>query len=171
MAYAAALLLDVEGCARPRRINPYSLAGKMMIIRKAAGTDISNIIAIDHIAVEEEVRKLHIKKWVMEGNTVIAIDDDELVGYAVLEYTFFFQGFIAMLIVKLSNRRKGVGTALISHLERNCKTSKLFTSTNESNKPMQELMEKMEYQPSGVVYNLDEGDPELFYFKQLKYIC
>jgi hypothetical protein len=33
---------------------------------------------------------------------------------------------------------------------------------------MQELMVKMEYQPSGTVYNLDEGDPELFYFKLLK---
>jgi hypothetical protein len=56
-------------------------------------------------------------------------------------------------------------------LERNCKTIKLFTSTNESNKPMQELMIKMGYQPSGTVYNLDEGDPELFYFKLLKNDC
>jgi predicted N-acetyltransferase YhbS len=103
----------------------------MMIIRKATEADIPNIIAIDHIAVEEDDRKQHIKKWVLEGNTVIALDDANLVGYAVLEYTFFFRGFIAMLIVKPSNRRKGVGTSLISHLERNCKTSKLFTSTNE----------------------------------------
>jgi N-acetylglutamate synthase-like GNAT family acetyltransferase len=140
----------------------------MMIIRKATEAHIPNIIAIDHIAVEEDDRKQHIKKWVLEGNMVIALDDADLIGYAVLEYTFFFQGFIAMLIVKPPNRRKGVGTSLILHLERNCKTSKLFTSTNESNKPMQELMVKMEYQPSGTVYNLDEGDPELFYFKLLK---
>jgi N-acetylglutamate synthase-like GNAT family acetyltransferase len=143
----------------------------MMIIRKATEADIPNIIAIDHIAVEENDRKQHIKKWTLEGNTVIALDDADLIGYAALEYTFFSQGFIAMLIVKPSNRRKGVGTSLISHLERNCKTSKLFTSTNESNKPMQELMVKMEYQPSGTVYNLDEGDPELFYFKPLKNDC
>jgi N-acetylglutamate synthase-like GNAT family acetyltransferase len=143
----------------------------MMIIRKATEADIPNIIAIDHIAVEENDRKQHIKKWTLEGNTVIALDDADLIGYAALEYTFFSQGFIAMLIVKPSNRRKGVGTSLISHLEINCKTSKLFTSTNESNKPMQELMVKMEYQPSGTVYNLDEGDPELFYFKPLKNDC
>lgn len=138
-----------------------------MIIRKAVELDIPNIIAIDHIALVEEERKRHINKWVIEGNTIITADNDEVVGYAVLEYTFFFQGFIAMLLVKASNRRKGVGTALISYLERNCKTSKLFTSTNESNKPMQALLAKMAYQPSGVVYNLDEDDPELFYFKQL----
>lgn len=142
-----------------------------MIIRKAVELDIPNIIAIDHIALAEEERKRYIKKWVIEGNTVIAADNDEVVGYAVLEYTFFFQGFIAMLLVKVSSRRKGVGTALISYLERNCKTSKLFTSTNESNKPMQALLAKMAYQPSGAVYNIDEDDPELFYFKQLKNIC
>jgi GNAT superfamily N-acetyltransferase len=143
----------------------------MMIIRQATVADIPNIIAIDYIAVDEDDRKQHIEKWVLEGNTVIALDDADLIGYAVLEYTFFFQGFIAMLLVKPSNRRKGVGTSLISHLERHCKTSKLFTSTNESNKPMQELMVKMEYQPSGTVYNLDDGDPELFYFKPLKNDC
>jgi N-acetylglutamate synthase-like GNAT family acetyltransferase len=143
----------------------------MMIIRKATEADIPNIIAIDYIAVEEDDRTQHIKKWVLEGNTVIALDDADLIGYAVLEYTFFFQGFITMLVVEPSNRRKGVGASLILHLERNCKTSKLFTSTNESNKPMQGLMVKMEYQPSGTVYNLDEGDPELFYFKRLKNDC
>jgi len=143
----------------------------MMIIRQATVADIPNIIAIDYIAVDEDDRKQHIEKWVLEGNTVIALDDADLIGYAVLEYTFFFQGFIAMLLVKPSDRRKGVGTSLISHLERHCKTGKLFTSTNESNKPMQELMVKMEYQPSGTVYNLDDGDPELFYFKALKNDC
>jgi GNAT superfamily N-acetyltransferase len=147
------------------------LATKMMIIRQATEADIPDIMAIDHIAFEEDDRKRHIEKWVLEGNVLIALDGADLIGYAVLEYTFFFQGFIAMLLVRPSNRRKGVGASLISHLERNCKTSKLFTSTNESNKPMQELMVKMGYQPSGTVYNLDEGDPELFYFKLLNHDC
>lgn len=142
-----------------------------MILRKAKKLDIPNIIAIDHIALVEEERKRYIKKWVIDGNTVIAADNTEVVGYAVLEYTFFFQGFIAMLLVDVSSRRKGVGTAFISYLERNCKTSKIFTSTNESNKPMQALLAKMAYQPSGIVYNIDEDDPELFYYKQLNNIC
>jgi len=33
---------------------------------------------------------------------------------------------------------------------------------------MQALMQKMSYEASGVVNNLDEGDPELFYFKKLE---
>ncbi|MEO0538637.1 MAG: GNAT family N-acetyltransferase, partial [Cyanobacteria bacterium P01_A01_bin.123] len=42
-----------------------------------------------------------------------------------------------------------------------------FTSTNESNLLMQALMAKLRYIPSGIINNLDEGDPELVYFKRL----
>ena len=34
--------------------------------------------------------------------------------------------------------------------------------------PMQAFMASMSYEPSGIVHNLDEGDPELFYFKRVK---
>jgi hypothetical protein len=33
---------------------------------------------------------------------------------------------------------------------------------------MQSLLAKLGYVPSGIIYNLDEGDPELVYFKQLR---
>ncbi len=45
---------------------------------------------------------------------------------------------------------------------------KLFTSTNLSNLPMQALLAKLGYTLSGVIHNLDEGDPELVYFKKFK---
>jgi hypothetical protein len=44
-------------------------------------------------------------------------------------------------------------------------TPKLFTSTNESNIPMQQLCERLGYARSGLIENLDEGDPEIIYFK------
>ena len=46
-----------------------------------------------------------------------------------------------------------------------CKTDKLFTSTNQSNEPMQQLLTRLGYKPSGVIYNVDPGDPELVYFR------
>ncbi len=73
-----------------------------------------------------------------------------------------------MLMVQEAYRRKGIATALMKRLEEICNTAKLFTSTNESNAPMQALMARMSYEPSGIVYNLDAGDPELFYFKRVK---
>lgn len=138
-----------------------------MKIRKATESDIAAIISVDHVAAHDENRKRHICEWVLGDSTILAVVDDAVVGYAVLEYTFFSQGFISMLIVAETSRRKGVGTALVSHLEKICKTTKLFTSTNKSNKSMQALMHSMSYEPSGIVHNLDKGDPELFYFKKL----
>jgi hypothetical protein len=57
---------------------------------------------------------------------------------------------------------------LLRHLESFCETSKLFISTNLSNLPMQSLLAKLVYVLSGVIHNLDEGDPELVYFKRLR---
>jgi hypothetical protein len=33
---------------------------------------------------------------------------------------------------------------------------------------MQALMAKLGYAPSGIINNLDEGDPEVFYFKRVR---
>ena len=139
-----------------------------MMIRDATEYDIDGIIAIDHIAAIEETRRQHIREWVRRGCAIIALIDERVVGYAVLEYTFFSCGFISMLIVQKAYRRKGIATALVKRLEEACSTVKLFTSTNESNAPMQAFMASMSYEPSGIVYNLDEGDPEQFYFKRVK---
>lgn len=139
-----------------------------MMIRDATEHDIDGIIAIDHIAAAEETRRRHIREWIRRGCAIIALIDERVVGYAVLEYTFFSCGFISMLIVQEAYRRQGIATALVKRLEEACKTAKLFTSTNESNDPMQAFMASMSYEPSGVVHNLDDGDPELFYFKRVK---
>ena len=73
-----------------------------------------------------------------------------------------------MLYVHVDHRRSGTGAALLRHMESLCQTPKLFTSTNLSNLPMQSLLGKLEYELSGVIHNLDEGDPELVYFKRLR---
>lgn len=143
------------------------LAGKNMKIRDATPSDVPAMYAVDYMATEEGNCRQHIHERVSEGNAVVAVIDDVVVGYAVLEYTFFGQGFISMLMVEKESRRKGVATTLVTRLEERCETDKLFTSTNESNKPMQALMQSMSYEPSGTVYNLDDGDPELFYVKRI----
>lgn len=139
-----------------------------MRIRDATESDLEAMYAVVHIISEEGSRRQHIREWVDAGRAIVALIDEVVVGYAVIEYIFFSNGFISMLMVDKANRRKGVAAALVKHLEEICKTDKLFTSTNKSNKPMQGLMQSMSYEPSGTVYNLDEGDPELFYVKRLK---
>ena len=137
-----------------------------MKIWDAIESDVSAIYTADNMATEEGSRRQHIRNWVNQGQAVVALIDNVVVGYAALEYTFFSNGFISMLMVDRTSRRKGVATALVKRLEKRCETDKLFTSTNESNKPMQRLMQSMSYETSGTAYNLDEGDPELFYVKE-----
>ena len=139
-----------------------------MMIRNATENEVDQIIAIDYVASTEETRRQQIREWIKEDCAIIALVDGRVVGYAVLEYTFFSCGFISMLLVQEVHRRYGIATALVKRLEEACNTVKLFTSTNESNVPMQAFLESMSYEPSGIVHNLDEGDPELFYFKRVK---
>ena len=140
----------------------------MMEIRQAVEADIAAIVGIDRGAQVHEQRRTFIYESVGAGRTWLAMVNGRVVGYTVLEYHFFSQGFIAMLYVDASHRRKGIAAALVRHVESICTTEKLFTSTNESNRPMQALMAKLDYAPSGVLNNLDEGDPEVFYFKRVR---
>ena len=41
----------------------------------------------------------------------------------------------------------------------------MFTSTHASNLPMQALLAKSGFEPSGIIHNLDPGDPELVYVR------
>ncbi len=103
----------------------------------------------------------------MDKNCYVAVVNKKPIGYAVLEYTFFGCGFVSMLYLKEEYRKRGIGEKLMMHLEGKCKTNKIFTSTNKSNKPMQKLMKKMKYIKSGIIHNLDPGDPEMIYFKKV----
>jgi hypothetical protein len=42
---------------------------------------------------------------------------------------------------------------------------RLFVSTNESNTPMRTLLVARDYKVSGLIEDLDPGDPELFFVK------
>jgi hypothetical protein len=44
-------------------------------------------------------------------------------------------------------------------------TMKIFSSTNKSNRRMQEIFKANGFIQSGFIENLDEGDPEIIYFK------
>ena len=139
----------------------------LISVRPAVENDIQVLCTMDHIARREGERLAFIRREVASGHCFVAVIDETVVGYGVLNYTFYNNGCIDMLYVHSDHRRRGVGTALIRHMEAQCRTPKIFTSTNESNLSMQSLLEKLGYESSGVIHNLDEGDPELVYFKRL----
>jgi ribosomal protein S18 acetylase RimI-like enzyme len=139
----------------------------MISLRLATANDIEAICSFDHIAQQETQRREFITRSVVAVHCHVAVAGDQIAGYGVLEHSFFGYAFISMLYVHPDYRRRGVGTKLMQHLQSLCSTSKLFTSTNLSNLPMQSLLARLGYALSGVVHNIDEGDPELIYFKPL----
>jgi len=140
----------------------------MISIRPAVENDIDTLCSFDLIAQRENERREFIRREVISGNCFVAVTNETVIGYGVLNYTFYYVGCIDMLYIHSDYRRSGAGAALLQHLESLCQTPKLFTSTNLSNLPMQSLLAKLDYVLSGVIHNLDEDDPEIVYFKRLR---
>lgn len=68
----------------------------------------------------------------------MAVIKEKPVVYTVLEYHFwgFGGGYVSMLQVKETFRRRGFGSALMRYVENICEEEKLWTSTNQLNVPM-----------------------------------
>ncbi|WP_309111684.1 GNAT family N-acetyltransferase [Saccharothrix sp.] len=133
-------------------------------VRRAGESDAEALVGIDSVAAEGDgPRRASIRKWCREGLVAVAEGASGPVGYCVVEYTFFEQGFVTMLMVTPGARGRGVGARLLESAENSCTAPKLFTSTNVSNQPMQRLLQRAGWNPVGLLHGLDEGDPELFY--------
>ncbi|HEX8556560.1 MAG TPA: GNAT family N-acetyltransferase [Pyrinomonadaceae bacterium] len=139
----------------------------MITIRPAVESDVEALCSLDLIARKEQERREFIRREVASGNCFVAVTNGTVIGYGVLNYTFYSNGYIDMLYVHSEHRRRGAGEALLRHMGTLCRTPKLFTSTNLSNLLMQSLLAKLGYELSGVIHNLDEGDPEIVYLKRL----
>jgi ribosomal protein S18 acetylase RimI-like enzyme len=138
-----------------------------MKIRSATSDDLSGIFQVDRMASIDAKRTSLILNavknqcaWVVESN------DRQIVGYGILAHEFFGRSFIEMLYIDERHRSKAYGPALIEYLEQHAESDDLFTSTNESNTHMQHVLEKLGYEKSGTIFNLDPGDPELVYVKK-----
>ena len=137
--------------------------------------DTEDAIQIDSIARGSEARRDALRR-AFRGRggafPIIAraseLEDASLLGYAVLEYSFFDNGFIPLVCVALEYRRRGVAAALLGFIENLCQRPKLFSSTNLSNAPMHALFARLGYSACGMVIGLDENDPEVFYVKRVK---
>jgi ribosomal protein S18 acetylase RimI-like enzyme len=138
-----------------------------MRIRPAIERDVASLIAFDHVACQSSDRHDLVRRSVQEGHCFVFEESERVLAYVVLDYSFYGNGFVAILYVHPERRRQGIGHRLVQRAEAECRTSKLFTSTNRSNVPMQSLLAKLGYQVTGIIYNLDPGDPELVYYKPL----
>ncbi|MEX2208323.1 MAG: GNAT family N-acetyltransferase [Myxococcota bacterium] len=138
-----------------------------MQIRPAARDDLDEMVAADGAASGNPGRRELLRGAIADGNALVAVASGAIAGYAVLEHSFYGNAFLALLVVRTDARRRGYGSALLRAAEARARTPKLFTSTNASNRAMQALLDAAGYERSGVIENLDPGDPEFVYVRFL----
>lgn len=139
-----------------------------MKIRLGKKEDSPAIKAIDSSINSDPNRAEFIDLSLQQGTVRVALDDSEIVGYSIVNYSFFHRPTLEMLMVAESRRGKGIGRALLREAQASIgENYEIWTSTNESNNCMQSLLESEGFERTGKIENLDPGDPELVYFKRL----
>lgn len=145
-------------------MNTNQIPGWEITIRDALAADVPLLAQADPLAAAgHSGRRSSIQRWAAAGSTRVAEARAQVIGYCVTEHTFFGQSFVTMLMVTANARGHGAGTRLLLDAQQRRNTDKLFTSTNLSNQPMQRLLTRLGWQSAGIIYGLDDGDPELFF--------
>jgi len=135
-------------------------------IKEARMEHLQALCTIDQEVIGDASRTEEIQQAIEEKRCLLYQSTDNIAGFLLFTNDFFGYSFISLVIVKPSERRKGVASALMKAYMQMAKTSKVFSSTNQSNKRMQQLFHNLGFVKSGVIDNLDEGDPEIIYMKQ-----
>ena len=129
----------------------------MAEFRAAQAADVGAIVVIDPQGPDrrEEIRAL--------VRAAGAVEHGQIVGFlGIRPGHFYHRDFVDLLFVAPRGGRawrvsswSALGHAL---------TSRVFTSTNQSNAPMRELLRSEGWTASGVLSGLDDGDPEHVFF-------
>lgn len=138
------------------------------IIRQGALGDLNALVAFDQVASSSEERRNQLEAGLRDSEISVALVDGIPKGYVLLNDRFYGHPFIELLYIAPESRGAGLGSALIEHVQQHILGSKLFTSTNQSNQPMRELLRRLGFEESGIIHNLDPGDPELVFLKRLQ---
>ena len=137
-------------------------------VRLANDRDVDAMLAFDPIAASSAERVTLLKASAARGHCWVTEAGQEIIAFAILDRSFFGQSFIPLVVVREDHRRRGHAMMLVRHLETQCTSGKLFTSTNQSNDPMRRLLVRLGYVETGSINGLDEGDPEIIYLKRLR---
>jgi hypothetical protein len=125
----------------------------LLRIREASARDLDALVALDSLAQRSPGRAARLRAAIERGECFVAERGGVIAGHAVLEHSFYDNGFLALLLVR--------------EVERRCRSEKLFTSTNASNRPMQALLSRLGFARCGTIEELDPGDPEWVYVRRV----
>jgi ribosomal protein S18 acetylase RimI-like enzyme len=135
-------------------------------LRQATPEDLDAVLALDRATPVGRERGEFLTARVHAGEVVVFEREGRPLGYVVHRTkSFFGRDFVDLLAVAVEDRRQGVASALLESAVRSSSTSRIFTSTNRSNAPMTELLEKAGWGFSGELDGIDDGDPELVFYR------
>ncbi|MED1089357.1 GNAT family N-acetyltransferase [Bacillus paramycoides] len=138
-------------------------------VTKASINDLDSIVHIDIEIIGDDSRRNYIKHAINEGQCIIVKEGNSISGFLAYDTNFFGYTFLSLIIISPTKRRKGHASSLISYMLSHSPTQKIFSSTNKSNENMQKVFQANGFIRSGMIENLDEGDPEfIFYTKKLR---
>ncbi len=135
------------------------------VVRPAWGADLASLRRVDP-RMAEPARARIASTLLGLGRSWIADIAGAPVGFALTSLNFFYKPMIELVVVAEPHRRQGIGLALLNQCEASHNDDRIFVSTNVSNTAATALFAKAGFQGSGIVYNLDPGDPELIYVKR-----
>ncbi|UED75106.1 GNAT family N-acetyltransferase [Brevibacillus sp. DP1.3A] len=141
----------------------------MTSIRLATPQDIPAVCTIDAMVLGSTSRSSELKEAIEQEHCYLALIDMNIVGFAIINQSFFKNSFIHLIIVHPHYQNQGVGEEMMRYLETISPTEKLFTSTNLSNEKMQRLCLKLGYAHCGTLTHLDPDDPEMFFCKYVRH--
>lgn len=137
----------------------------MTLVMNAGIELLDEICALDKEVLGDFSRSKQISIAIQEKRCIIQQNEQGIAGFLIFTNNFFEHSFIDLVIVKPSERRRGVAASLIETYVELAITPKIFSSTNQSNTAMHQVFDKTGFIKSGFIENLDEGDPEIIYVK------
>ncbi|MDF1537638.1 MAG: GNAT family N-acetyltransferase [Candidatus Thorarchaeota archaeon] len=110
-------------------------------------------------------------KQVIQNNWVYVVEvEDEIVGYARLEFIWLNVPYLALITLEEEHRGKGIGTAMIERISQDLVTqgkTSLYTSSEVMEPKPQMFHRKCGFRECGIIAGMNDGIGEIFFVKKL----
>ena len=137
------------------------------VIRQVAPADTEAILRLAELASGRSEQRSWLARHLASRACFVSESPSRVTGFVtVLPRSFFGRDFVESLVVDSEFRRSGIGSALLRASVSRSSTSQIFISTNRSNEAMLNLLRKERWRYSGELTGLDEGDPELVFYRR-----
>ena len=131
---------------------------------------LATIDDLDFVAQDHYIPRAIVQRKIEEGEVFVAVDTNQLVGYARLEQLWSLIPYIALIHVLPTYRRQGVGTALLAGIGATLRErghTILYSSSQVNEPEPQAWHRRMGFEECGVIAGINDGVGEIFFRTRL----